>query len=631
LDVIIKNAKLINIFENTLSVTTSISFWLFVAALPPFRIGIWVDSECVLVAAHMIFAIIGLCLSILWSAKRNLFCSKHTLIFAGFAIFSLVGTLWAKNPILHHLGVPLLGEGTILFFGLYLLSFGLDNIFKKDLIHWSAIFAGIAAGLLVFLHHPKYGSNINPDWLPYVFGAFLAPIALGVYIISTLTTNKLKYGMLLFLSGFLLFLSHNKTAWVAVFAVICFSMIARKTKPGYCLQKYLSASIPLASVIAIYSLGKLPQFSTLESRKLAIQSYVLTWKDEPFSLLFGNGWGYYFENLQKTITALPVVFFNDHSWKPSWDGIDRLDFHCMHLGVESLFSTGLIGLVFYIMLILTPFDGQNSKKVPFNVLIFTVLFGSLTSTWFTLVCVWPFFILGFSTLNKHTLIINRAPLTILWLGISTVFCAHGAFTYWQTAVLYPANPNSLFFRFTNSKKLPSEAAIKKTYNYQGFHLGHFTLNTLKKINRTPSRAITAELNLVFKVYDPKTSPLVLDVAMLHGMQYFQGPDSKKQNMWENVARAVLQKAPKRSDLLISYIKELIENHQLDKAKSFIDIMLVKNVNNPCALWLQGIYHIHERDVEHGKNLMIQALDQGIEKWVYIPKSLKNKLKGKPLL
>jgi hypothetical protein len=184
---------------------------------------------------------------------------------------------------------------------------------------------------------------------------------------------------------------------------------------------------------------------------------------------------------------------------------------------------------------------------------------------------------------------------------------------------------------SNSKKLPSEAAIKKTYNYQGFHLGHFTLNTLKKINRTPSRAITAELNLVFKVYDPKTSPLVLDVAMLHGMQYFQGPDSKKQNMWENVARAVLQKAPKRSDLLISYIKELIENHQLDKAKSFIDIMLVKNVNNPCALWLQGIYHIHERDVEHGKNLMIQALDQGIEKWVYIPKSLKNKLKGKPLL
>jgi hypothetical protein len=84
-------------------------------------------------------------------------------------------------------------------------------------------------------------------------------------------------------------------------------------------------------------------------------------------------------------------------------------------------------------------------------------------------------------------------------------------------------------------------------------------------------------------------------------------------------------------LLISYIKELIENHQLDKAKSFIDIMLVKNVNNPCALWLQGIYHIHERDAEHGKNLMIQALDQGIEKWVYIPKSLKNKLKEKPLL
>lgn len=631
MDVIIKNAKLINIFENTLSVTTAISFWLFVTALPPFRIGIWVDSECVLVAAHMIFAIIGLCLSILWGAKRNLFCSKHTLIFAGFAIFSLVGTLWAKNPILHHLGVPLLGEGTILFFGLHLLSFGLDNIFKKDLIHWSAIFAGIAAGLLVFLHHPKYGSNINPDWLPYVFGSFLAPIALGVYIISTLTTNKIKYGMLLFLSGFLLFLSHNKTAWVAVFAVIYFSMIARKTKHEKCVQKYLSAGIPLVSVIAIYILGNWQQFSSLESRKFAIQSYVITWKDDPLSLLFGHGWGYYFENLQKTITSLPVAFFKNHSWNPSWDGIERLDFHCMHLGVESLFSTGLIGLVFYIMLILTPFDGQNSKKVTFNVLIFTVLFGSLTSTWFTLVCVWPFFILGFSILNQNRICITKTPLPILWLCISTVLCAHGAVTYWQTAVLYPANPRSLFYKFAHNKKLPTNEAVKSTYNYQGFHLGHFVLNTLKKVSRTPSNVIATELNMAFRVYDAKNSPLVLDVAMLHGMQFFQGSDKEKRNLRENVAHAILQKAPIRSDLLVPYVKELIETQQIYIAKNFINIMLARNANDPFALWLEGIYHIHERDVEHGKNLMIQALEQGIEKWVYIPKSLKNKIKEKPLL
>jgi hypothetical protein len=147
----------------------------------------------------------------------------------------------------------------------------------------------------------------------------------------------------------------------------------------------------------------------------------------------------------------------------------------------------------------------------------------------------------------------------------------------------------------------------------------------------PSRIVSAELNLVFRAYDAKTSPLVLDVAMLHGMKYFQGHSKEKQNILESVAHAVLQKAPKRSDLLVSYVKDLIENHQLSKAHGFIDAMLTRNANDPFALWLMGIYQIHEEDIEKGKLLMIQALNQGIEKWIYIPKDLKKQLKEKPLL
>jgi hypothetical protein len=483
---------------------------------------------------------------------------------------------------------------------------------------------------LVFLHHPKHGLNISPNWLPYVFGAFLAPIALGIYTISTLTTNKIKYVILVLLSSFLLFMSHNKTASVAVFVVACFWLITRKTKREHNLQKYLCASVPLASLIAIYTLGNWQQFSTLGSRKLAIQSYVITWQDEPLSLLFGHGWGHYFENLQKTITSLPVEFFRNHSWNPSWDGIERLDFHCMHLGAEALFSIGLIGLIFYVMLVLSPFSQQTSAKPSFSVLLFSVLFGCLTSTWFTLICVWPFFVLGFSTLNQDKICVTKTPLLILWLCISTVLCAHGAVTYWQTAVLYPANPKSLFYRFAHNKKLPTDEAVKSTYNYQGFHLGHFVINTLKKVNRTPSNAIATELNMAFRVYDAKNSPLVLDVAMLHGMQFFQGSDNEKRNLRENIAHAILQKAPRRSDLLVPYIKELIENQQADTAKDFIKTMLARNAKDPFALWIKGIEHIHEKDTAYGKSLMIQALDQGIEKWIYIPRQLKDQIKEKPL-
>lgn len=617
--------------ENSLSVAVAASFWVFLAALPPFRIGIWIDSESVLIASHVIFVVIGFCLSVLWIVKNNLFCSSHTVIFLSFSIVSSLATLWVRSPIVHHLGVPLLGEGSVLFFGLSILSFGLDNAPRDRFIHWSAISAGFVAGILVFLHHPLYGLNINPDWLPYVFGAFLAPIALGIYTITALSKSKIGYASIFLISIILLFLSHNKTAWVAVIAVSCFWFLTKKIKNGYYLQKFLCASIPLLSVIAIYFLGNWPVFSTLESRKLAIKSYVLAWRSQPLSLLFGNGWGSYFENLQKQITSLPVEFFHDHAWKPSWDGVERLDFHCMHLGVESLFSLGILGLILYVILILAPFTQQAYKKNSFSVFLFTVLFGCLTSTWFTLVCVWPFFILGFSVLNQQKIIIYRAPLTILWLSVSTVLCVHAVITYWQTAALYPASKQSLFFRFTHSKTFPTLKEVQKIYNYNGFHLGHSTLNTLKRVNRVPLQTVTAELNLMFRVYNAKTSPLVLDVAMLHGMEYFQGADDEKQNLWKNIANAILEKAPKRSDLLVPYVNELIEAYKLDQAKSFITLMFNNNPNDPFALWLEGIYHIRKENVKHGKSLMLKALDKGIEKWIYIPKNLKNQLAEIPQL
>lgn len=553
------------------------------------------------------------------------------MIFTCFAIFSLLASLWVKNPIVHHLGVPLLGEGSVLFCGLSLLSFGFDNTSKRQVIYGSAIAAGATAGILVFLNHPNYGLNINPYWLPYVFGAFLAPIALGIYVVSTLIHNKIGKVSIVFLSLALLVLSHNKTAWVAVVAWTFFLLVSRQSKYGYFLQKMICASIPLLSLAAIYFLSNWQAFSSLESRKFAIQSYVLAWQDAPLSLLFGNGWGYYFENLQKHITSLPVAFFNNGIWQPKWDGIDRLDFHCMHLGVEALFCTGILGFMLYTALILTPFSDQNYKKNSFNIFMFTVLFGCLTSTWFTLMCVWPFFVLGFSILNQYKFTVMRAPLPIVWIFIATILCAHGAVTYWQTSVLYPANPKSLFFKFTNSKHMPAQKDSEATYNYKGFHLGHFTLNMLKKINKVPYPIITSELNLVFSVYNAKTSPLVLDVAILHGISHFSGDEYTKQEMWEKAANAVLQKAPKRNDLLVAYVNELIESNQLEKAKSFIMLMLNKNQNDPFALWLKGICYVYERNIDRGKSLMVKAIGQGIEKWIFIPMHLQNSLKQKPLL
>lgn len=602
------------------------SFWLFMAALPPFRIGIWVDSECVLVMTHVLLSILGLFLGIYCFFKKKFFYSNHTLIFHSLAVISAVATFWVKNPILHHFGSPLLGEGSVLFFGLSTLSLALDNTSKKTFIYWSAIIAGISAGLLVFLHHPQHGLNINPDWLPYVFGAFLAPISLSLYAISTTIKSPHQQKILIFLCCALLFLSHNKTAWTAFLLCLCIWPTIKQQRK---IQKYLCLSIPFLTAISLFVLGNWPIFSTLESRKLALQSYILTWQDAPLSLFTGHGWGYYFENLQKQITNLPVAFFENHSWQPSWDGIDRLDFHSMHLGAEALFSLGIAGFLLYLLLLITPFFEKLPTKNNMHIFIYYILFGCLTSTWFTLLCVWPFLILGFSILNRHRFTIIKKYIPVLWLWLCAFISGDAAITYWQTAILYPANEKSLFYNFTYSKKLPPLGDLKSCYNYKGMHLGHFTLAILKKMNHTASsKASLQELYSVFKIYDEESSPLILDIALMHGMQYIEEDNADKQILWDNISHAIEKKAPKRSDLLVTYVQTLIEKGQSEKAQTFIKAMFNRNPKDPFAMWLEGIYCIHNSDIKQGRDLMRQALYQHIEKWIYIPKSLKTKIHGK---
>ncbi len=566
--------------------------------------------------------IIGLCLVALSFFKKEFYCSNHTLVFAGLSVFSLIVTSWASNPTLHHFGSPLLGEGSVLFFGLSTLSLALDNISKKNPIYYSAIAAGITAGTLVFLHHPQHGLNINANWLPYAFGAFLAPISLCIYAIRLKIKSSILQRILLFLSCGLLFLSHNKTAWIAVFLCLGIWPII---KNRHAIQKYLCLSIPFISAMSLFVLGRwLP---SLESRKLALQSYLVAWQDRPLKLATGNGWGYYFENLQKQILDLPVSFFDNNSWKPSWDGIDRLDFHCMHLGTEALFSLGIIGLILYLCLLAIPFSEKASKKNRLHLFLYTILFGCLTSTWFTLICVWPFFILGFSVFNQPRIKTTQISALITWLFFSAILSGHAAITYWQTAVLYPSNQQSIFYKFTHSKKFPTSVDLKRPYNYKGMHLGHFVLAILKKVNSSNLPLITMkELDLAFRIYEANNSPLILDVALMHGIQYFERSALEKQHLWDSAAAAIEQKAPKRSDLLVSYVQALIESNQLDKAKDFIKRMYAKNSHDPFALWLDGLYLIHNKNIEQGKALMRQSLRQHIDKWIYIPESLKTKIK-----
>mgnify|MGYP000163774175 CR=1 FL=1 len=603
------------------SILVALTFWLFIATIPPLRVGIWIDSEFVLVVANALFAAIGISLLLLWFSRRQLHFSDQTACFFMITILSAIATIWAKNKVLHHFGVPLLGEGTVLFYGLLLLSLAYDNIQINNFLRFSVIIAGCVAGLLVVLNHPEHGFSINPDWLPYVFGAFLAPIALGVYNAGKDYENKFIKTLIICLSIALLWVSHNKTAWVAVILCIFLWGLIHTIKSRDTVIRLTCISLPILSVVAIYVLGSYPGFGTLESRKLAIQTYIEAWKDNPLSLMYGHGWGYYFENLQKQITQLPVKFFDGELWNPSWDGIERLDFHCMHLGVEVLFSIGFLGLILYVALILSPLNYM--KEQPFNKLLFVVIFVSLTSTWFTLVCVWPFLVFCMASLNRPKLALNRSYFLVIAILLGSVCCGHASFTYWNTAMLYQTSKKSWLQKSTFTQPTPQQTVTE--YNYYGFHMGHFLLTLTKKVSYLPYDVLNTEFIKLFEMYDPKSSPLALDVAMLHALQYYADKQNPQFYLWEQAAMAVLQKAPKRTDLVVPFVKGLIESNQLDKAQQFITMIKQNNADDPFGIWLEGIYHIQQKEIASGRQLMQFALNKGIDKWIFIPDKLYGQL------
>lgn len=609
-----------------LVVICSLLFWLFAAALPPFYIGLWVDSESVLLFGHALFSLIGIGLLGYGLTCSNFFVSSLSQLFISIAIFSLVVTLWAENKILHHIGVPMLGEGTVFFTGLSILSLVHDNIDLRSykFFRYSAIFAATIALLLVILNHPQNGFGSNTEWLPYVFSAFLAPIAIGIFSFYY-ASKGVEHKFLILLCMLLVIFSFNKTLWAFLPVILGVWYVLKNHSKFY--RATFCMLVPIGVIAANVILPIfIRALSTLESRRLTLMVYIKTWIDDPLSLLYGHGWGSYFNHLTKNLTQIPVNFFENGNWQPSWDGIDRIDFHGMHQGAESMFSLGILGLFLYILLIIYPILKARQNHI--YAFFFSCCYAALSSTWFTLICVWPFLILGFSEFAIKKIITDRKKrLTIIWIIICLALSAHAALTVFNTAALYPTNKSSIFYKFTCTECMPSKQELKQLYNYKGFHLSQYLLGLLQRQNLLEDRVIDAETYNIIEIYNVKTSPLNLDIAMLHLLKYQTKCSLENQELYSQIIRAIIAKAPKRSDLLESYVNYLLECRKFEEAERLINKVLEYAPDDAFGVWYKGVYLVELKQADLGLKLMKQALELKADNFLKIPEEIIQKVKA----
>lgn len=608
------------------------SFWLFLATLPPLQIGLWIDSESVLVFSYFLFAFMGLGL-IIYSFQQPLAYSKRSLLLATTLALSCLATLWAENRPLHHWGVPMTGEGTAFWAGLSLMSLAFDQLAGARLrwIKLSACLASCVAGVLVLCNNPMYWLGWYPEWAPYMFAAFLAPMALVTALCGWLVAAIP-----------LLILSHNKTLILAIIAACGIWFVLRQQKRSWTIATI--CAIPFA-VLALDFLGQymwdmkyglthdqvvMDHWWSLRSRALSVLVYVQSWMQEPWKLLSGYGWGSYFQHLQQHITSLPISLFYNGVWRPNWDGVDRVDFHAMHQGLEHLFSLGLAGLVLYVSLMLLPF---YKTTITFRRFIVAVSFASVTSTWFTLACVWPYWILAWVLVmpQEQLISLKRTWLISTALGLGTIIVAEASWNQWKTAILYPTTEKSWLMPFTYTKSRPSAEKWNSLYNIHGFHAPYFVFNILSKKDQIPKNTLKNELSNALTIYDPHNSTLLLNLGMLHVVKYLTPQDAQYGNTWLEVVKSILRNAPKRSDMAETYIQYGLQHGHKQEVCDIINSLLQRNPEDKCALWYKGLILAQtQKNKREGVECLKKALSLGAELWIPTPQNLIKQLKAPSL-
>lgn len=615
---------------------TSLGFWLFLLTLPPFQTGIWIDCESVIVGAYFLYALLGACLLMRKNLERP---NGITVLFFMFGLLSFAVAFWAENAQFHWYGAPTLGEGTFMFLGLGVLSLSMQTVLahnQERILAYSSIVAVLVAASLCVLNHPIYGIVMNADWTPYAFNAFLAQMAIACFAAIIVLPKAARFIALVIMGA--IYISANKTAAIfGVLGIVVVFLAGYLPRPEK-IYKWSVLFLPAGILLFVLSLDSEVGgiFSSLYSRKVNILVYLNAWQQNPLSLLWGHGWGAYYNFLQRCLPSLPVSLYEKTNWNPNWDGIDRLDFHCMHQGLESLFALGVLGLIVYYWLIFQPFRSQKPQVLWPLVFLGTWLFTAQTSTWFTMPTLWPFALFFFNvvTRNDAKSFVSLPAKPIVF--VTVIGSIISGTIVGQSALDYAAPQSSLFYKSTQRKFLPLTGRAKP-YALQGFHMGHEWIAMSNDLARSSLKIKKKILNQLDQFLQPEDVSIMLNVGLIRFLNSFKSDYNKLkpsyrdklEKHWSAINYTIIRDYPERLDLLFEYGTFLLKTGQLRKFQYWLENLKTVNPDHCIVLWLQGIYYAQEKqDIRSAVPFFMKAMQKGVDRWIPIPGYILNIIKPK---
>jgi len=629
-----------------------------VATHPRFSIGVWGDAEgCDLLfhaAAGLCFAGMAMLVLARPAALRHCLHPAAWLSLC-LGLWGLAGAGFADFPGSAVIGAPQNGEGALWFLAQGIFIAAAMALKERRFLFGSVVVLAAGAAVLAaffdlshipFLHDQSWLAPVLRRDTMLRFNEYLAYFALPLFALGAVRLRVggggRWQGVLLVLAALLvLVVSRNRTAMVAVAAAVplaaaAWPAIARRLprcpRPALLLA-VVSLLVPLLPWLVI-RFGNLPAAAvSLFSRSVLFKVLEPSLAEPPLALLTGHGFGHYHEYLLRNLPAAGVSLVGSE-----WSDLYRDLFHCHHALLEVLFAAGLPGMVLLACLPFAVVAGSRRALRPIAA-GFALAWAGLDAMWFMMPVTMVALALAVAALGAPRPVpsLNRMrPLNRMGLPIAFGFLVLGGLAFaaasaeWHYARGMDALKACL-------KAPPGPVGCVVPADPRGSGLGlAATINT--GFAAVPSDEQARLLAPVLEEARRQTEAggsVALGMAVANAystMADTSGPASPMFHdaYWQSVLLRIVEKAPRRLDVLAGYLNWLLAQGRSDDMRAMLERAAMVDKAHPIVSWYSGFLLLDapaEAARLQGLSMMRQALAGGVERFMTVDPSITAALAG----
>lgn len=655
----------------------TLSLFSFVLALPPFRFGIWNQSEPAIAAMHFISGIAALGLALMAAGDRRfavMMVHPFVILPLAVAVWALFSGLFHRFPMMGWFGTPQIGEGLLWFLDIAVLTASSIIIARFRRLRLILLSCGLIVVLFIggvtfyreFVFKTFFAPFYFPDYTAF-YGIFIFPVMVAFSGFTGRRGKDLsRLAAASLVSGVIVYLSTNWAAYMLAFFAapivwIVLSRIKLTLSRRRALAVFVSALVPIvvtAIVIAFNpdSLSGLPRKiaflanSVLSRHNLAVIA-IDEVKSNPISFLVGTGWGS-FSNL--LAIHLPVEWAT--LWQgpgivgKTWDSVMRVDFHSHDYLIEALVGGGIVSVILVLSITALLPLWCRRRYLPVAGVV-AVMTGGVSAFWFQMSISLPFMAMAWGALAGPSTLFRRVrpdrKVVVAGLILIGVFLAYwGADSWAFTSRAYYFQPSMKASLYgPDGQRNPCPETIDDR-GRGGIHLAHRLRTYTSFVVRRVTAKDGPKLNNLYIKYlrglicasedylDRGASFRLMVASVSARADLSVAPSNPLLDKlraeflgnWGQRLDEVLRRAPKRTDLAAAYLMWLINTGRTTEAIDLAALIHERNLNDPVGLWFHGIALLAEgRRKEEGLVMMRQGIRAGIERIIPLDDALKRRI------